>query len=35
MQEAQQFGEASLTVLEAIGHRNAKEVRDWLNLITD
>ncbi len=33
-QEAQMFGEASVTALEAIGHRNAKEVRDWLNLIT-
>ena len=24
-------GEASVTVLEAIGHRNAQEVRDWLD----
>jgi hypothetical protein len=31
--EAQRLGEASVTVLETIGHRQAKEVRDWLNLI--
>jgi tetratricopeptide (TPR) repeat protein/transcriptional regulator with XRE-family HTH domain len=34
MQEAQHFGEASATALEAIGHRNAKEVRDWLDRTT-
>jgi tetratricopeptide (TPR) repeat protein/transcriptional regulator with XRE-family HTH domain len=33
IQEAQELGEASLAALEAMGHRNAKEVRDWLNLI--
>ncbi len=31
--EAWRLGEASATTLEAMGHRNAKEVRDWLNLI--
>jgi tetratricopeptide (TPR) repeat protein/transcriptional regulator with XRE-family HTH domain len=30
--EARRLGEASVTALEALGHRNAKEVRDWLNL---
>ena len=33
IQEAQELGEASLAALEAMGHRNAKEVRDWLNRI--
>jgi predicted ATPase/DNA-binding CsgD family transcriptional regulator/Tfp pilus assembly protein PilF len=33
MQEARKLGEASFTALEAIGHRNAKEVRDWLGLL--
>ncbi len=32
--EAQKFGEASATVLEAIGHRKAQEVRNWLNIVT-
>jgi len=31
--EARRLGEASVTALEALGHRNAKEVRDWLNLL--
>jgi len=29
--EVQRLGEASVTALEAMGHRNAQEVRDWLN----
>ena len=28
--EVQRLGEASVTALEAMGHRNAQEVRDWL-----
>jgi len=31
--EARRLGEASVTALEALGNRNAKEVRDWLNLL--
>lgn len=31
--EARRLGEASVTDLEAMGNRNAKEVRDWLNLL--
>ena len=31
--EARKLGEASVTALEAMGHRNAKDVRDWLNSI--
>jgi tetratricopeptide (TPR) repeat protein len=31
--EARGLGEASVTALEAMGHRNAKEVRAWLNLL--
>ncbi len=34
LQTAQQYGEASVMALEAMGHRNAKEVRGWLDLIT-
>jgi tetratricopeptide (TPR) repeat protein len=30
---ARRCGEASITVLEAIGHRTAKEVRDWLGIL--
>ena len=33
--EAQKLGVASVTVLEAIGHRNAQEVRSWLNILVD
>jgi tetratricopeptide (TPR) repeat protein/transcriptional regulator with XRE-family HTH domain len=33
--EAQKLGTASLTVLEAIGHRSAQEVRLWLNTSAD
>jgi tetratricopeptide (TPR) repeat protein len=29
--EARRLGEASVITLEAIGHRNAREVREWLN----
>jgi tetratricopeptide (TPR) repeat protein/transcriptional regulator with XRE-family HTH domain len=29
--EVQRLGEASVTALVAMGHRNAQEVRDWLN----
>ncbi len=32
--EAHKMGEASATVLETMGHRNAKEVRNWLETIT-
>ncbi len=31
--EARRLGKASVTALEALGHRNTKEVRDWLNLL--
>ncbi|MBE3558575.1 MAG: tetratricopeptide repeat protein [Ktedonobacteraceae bacterium] len=31
VQEAHRLGHESLTILEAIGHRKAQEVRDWLN----
>ncbi len=31
MHEARRFGEASVLALEKMGHRKAKEVRDWLN----
>lgn len=33
--EAQEQGKASVTVLEAIGHRMAQEVRSWLNILAD
>jgi tetratricopeptide (TPR) repeat protein/transcriptional regulator with XRE-family HTH domain len=33
--EAQKLGVAGVTVLEAIGHRNAQEVRSWLNMLAD
>ena len=32
--EAKILGEKSVLVLEALGHRGAKEVRNWLNIIT-
>jgi tetratricopeptide (TPR) repeat protein/transcriptional regulator with XRE-family HTH domain len=32
--EARQLGETSAATLEAIGHRNAKEVRDWLSVLS-
>ena len=32
--EVQRLGEASVTALVAMGHRNAQEVRDWLNSLT-
>ncbi len=35
MQEVRRFGEASVIALEAMGHRKAKEVRDWLNSIVN
>ncbi|GAC1373383.1 MAG: hypothetical protein PVS3B1_24810 [Ktedonobacteraceae bacterium] len=35
VQEARQLGQASITTLEAMGHRNAPEVRQWLASITD
>ena len=31
IQEARKLGERSVATLEAMGHRNAKEVRDWLD----
>ena len=31
IQEARKLGEKSVATLEAMGHRNAKEVRDWLD----
>jgi tetratricopeptide (TPR) repeat protein/transcriptional regulator with XRE-family HTH domain len=33
IEDARRLGEASLTVLEKIGHRSAQEVREWLNSI--
>jgi tetratricopeptide (TPR) repeat protein len=30
IQEARKLGEASVTSLETLGHRNAEQVRDWL-----
>ncbi len=35
IQEARTLGEASLAVLNAIGHRNAQEVRQWLDSIRE
>lgn len=35
IQVAREFGEASVLALEAMGHRNAKEVRTWLNSMKD
>jgi len=31
--EARKLGEMSVMTLEGMGHRNANEVRDWLNII--
>jgi tetratricopeptide (TPR) repeat protein len=31
IEESQRLGEASISALEVMGHRNAKEVRDWLD----
>ncbi len=33
IQDARRLGEASIKALETIGHRNAREVRGWLNSI--
>ena len=33
--EAKRLGEASITVLEAMGHRNAQEIRSWLTILAD
>ena len=35
LQEARQLGQASLVTLEAMGHRDTPEVRQWLQSITD
>ncbi|MBV9711605.1 MAG: hypothetical protein JO011_11940, partial [Ktedonobacteraceae bacterium] len=32
-EEARRLGEGSVTVLEAMGHRNAQEIRRWLTSI--
>lgn len=33
IREARRFGKASLTAFEAMGHRNTKEVREWLDSV--